>query len=122
MSDIRLGDIALRPSRTRQRLLRLAAAAAALLAVLLSSAATAAALAAAGACALCAAGAWFQGSRPGHPGVLRVDAAARLRAVSASRVRIVFFAAQRHVVVWHDATDPATFRRLAVLARWQSHA
>jgi hypothetical protein len=117
VSETRPGEIVLVPSRTRRRLLGIGAAACAALAVVLMAAATAATLAAAAACALCAGWAIFLALRA-EPAV-RVRPDVPLRALSASRMRIVLFAAQRRVVVWHDATDAATYRRLAVLARWQ---
>ena len=119
MSDILSGEIPLVPSRTRRYLLDLAAAALAVLALALAAAGTGPSRGAALACTLAAGIALFRGRRPGTPGCLRLDPLAGLRALSASPMRIVFFAAQRHVVVWHDANDAATYRRLAVLARWQ---
>ncbi len=119
MSEFPPGEILLVPSRTRRRLLELAAAALALLAMALAATGTGPCRGAALACALTAGLALSRGRHPGAPGHLRLDPAAGFRAVSASPMRIVFFAAQRPVVVWHDATDAATFRRLAVLARWQ---
>ena len=120
MSDILPGEIPLVPSRTRRHLLGLAAAALAVLALALEAAGTTPSRGAALACTLGTGLALFRGRRPGTPACLRLDPLAGLRALSASPMCIVFFAAQRHVVVWHDATDAATFRRLAVLARWQS--
>jgi hypothetical protein len=119
VSETRPGEIPLVPSRTRRRLLGSAGAATAVLAGVLAWAATPAALCAAAACALCAGGAMILAARTGgvRPAVL--DARGPLRAVSVGPLCIVFFAAQRRVVVWHDATDAATYRRLAVLARWR---
>jgi hypothetical protein len=118
VSEFPTGEIVLVPSRTRRRLLESASLAAAALCLLLLAAGTAPSLCAAAACALGAAcalrGAWGDAPRV----LARPDAAEAWRAQSASRMRIVFFAAQRRVVVWHDATDPATYRRLAVRARW----
>jgi hypothetical protein len=118
VSEIRPGAIVLVPSRTRRRLLGAAAVATALLAAVLASAGGAAALCAAAACLGAAATALFH-ARHAEPALrLQLHAAGALRPFSASPMRIVFFAAQRRIVVWHDATDAATYRRLAVRARW----
>jgi len=119
VSEICPGEILLVPSLTRRRLLGMAAAATGILGVVLAAAGTAPCLCAAAICAVSAAAAFLQSRRDGPPRSVRIDPALGWRAQSASRMRIVFFAAQRRVVVWHDATDPATYRRLAVLARWQ---
>jgi len=119
VSEICPGEILLAPSRTRRLLLEMAATAIAILAAALAAAGTAPSLCAAAVCALSAAAALWQARHDGPPRRLRIDTALGFQARSASRMRIVFFAAQRRVVVWHDATDPATYRRLAVLARWQ---
>jgi hypothetical protein len=120
VSDTRLGEIVLVPSATRRRLLQWAGAAVALLAIVLLSAQTALAGGAAAVCALGAAAAFIEALRPAAAQPFRPGAAQGVRACSVSRLRLVFFAAQRRVVVWHDATDPDTFRRLAVIARWPS--
>ena len=122
MSDIHPGEIVLVPSRTRRLLLGwagLASGALAVLALALTAAGTSPSRGAALVCTLAAGIALFRSRHPATTGPLRLDPVAGFRAISASPMRIVFFASQRHVVVWHDATDAATFRRLAVLARWQ---
>jgi hypothetical protein len=120
VSETRPGEILLVPSRTRRRLLGTAGAATAVLAAVLVSAATAATLCAAAACLLGATVAFFLTLRPEPARRLRLHPDGAVRALSVSRMRIVFFAAQRRVVVWHDATDAATYRRVAVIARWQT--
>jgi hypothetical protein len=111
--------VVLAPSRARRRLLGAGGAAVAVLSVVLLSAQAAAATAAAAACALCACRLMLAALRTQAPGTLRVGAYPEFRALAAGPRRLVFLAAHRTVVVWHDATDPDTYRRLAVLARWQ---
>lgn len=120
MSDTRFGEILLAPSATRRRLLQWAGGAVAVLGMVLLSAQTAVAGGAAAVCGLAAAAAFIEALRPAAARPFRPGAAQGARACSAGRMRLVFFAAQRRVVVWHDATDPDTFRRLAVIARWPS--
>jgi len=119
VSEIQPGEIVLVPSRTRRRLLEWAAVAVGVLALALAAAGTGPALCSAVFCGVCAAAAIWQARHDRSAGAVRLDPAERFLALSASRTRIVFFAAQRRVVVWHDATDRATYRRLAIRARWQ---
>jgi hypothetical protein len=116
---MRPGEIVLVPSRTRRLLLEWAGAVTGGLALALAAAGSRAGLCAGAVCAISAAVALWQARQGGAVRSVPIDPTRDFQAQSASRMRIVFFAAQRHVVVWHDATDPATYRRLAILARWQ---
>jgi hypothetical protein len=115
------------PSRARRR--RIAAGAGASLALALAGLGAwlrtpdAPLAACAGACAAAAlwagAAAWRAGRSGAEP---EFSDAAPARALYVGPERIVLLVEGRRRVVWRDATDQATFRRLAARARWRAAA
>lgn len=120
MSDVHAADLLLVPSRTRRGLLLIAMLGIAALGLLLAGAAGAAAHLAAAGCVAMAALCLHALLRREPTRQVRLGAAPRAEHVSAAR--IVLRTAQGRVVVWHDATDPDCYRRLAVAARWPARS
>jgi hypothetical protein len=122
--DPRSGLLQLAPSRARRAALAAGALATAVLAAILARApgqgsSALAALACAAGAAMAAVAAW----RGRHPRAVLLH---RADAVGLGAGRIVLREAgtrpwQSDIVVWRDAVAPATYRRLAVFARWDPH-
>ncbi len=118
MSEVRVRHLALAPSGARRRWPWLACITCGVLALVLGFCAATAGAVSAIVCLLVGVAVGVRAALPEAIQQILLADEEFLRAEHVSAARIVLRRTHGRLVVWSDATDPESFRRLAVQARW----